>query len=337
VVTPAKRPLRSLLLPALLAAAALSLGTCKVVTGILSWSMFPSFLSGVEATRNLTQELDDLLPAGTTDWGSRIAVLRSPLYGDVDYVFLLVNTPRGNRLIVLDRNLDIVNTIDDGNFGERMMVGAQGNFVVGKVVLVGAQDSAPTELSTSDPDTNKPGVTGDHRNCLIYAGGNTLYVESYDPQYTWNTSTLYSDAIASDGGNWNVAGVGYDSSRTDEEVMLGLVRWDTGTLAVLFVHDADLATGGLSPPLEETYVSLGQGFARQLSDVRRVHYTRNGIVVRSEQDDGQCYLLDYDGGELHRFQLNVRGGLEEAYDIEGEHFYYFVRDERVLFKGRTGW
>jgi hypothetical protein len=313
------------------AIAVFTLGSCKIVTGILSWSLFPSFLSGVEATRNLRQELEDLIQGYETQFGCRIEVLRSPTYGDVDYVFLLVGTPRGNRLIVLNRNLDIVNTVENRDFGDRMMVDAEGNFIVGRERFYGADDPAPDE-PVSDGDTYKPGLAAGGLNYLLYSGGDTLYIESYSPAWAWAATNSFS--ISSAGGNWNVAGVGYDASRAAQQVMLVLFAWDTNTLTVLFVDDT--AVSAMTQPLQDNYVP-GQGFSRALQAARRAHYTRKGVVVRTEGDNDPCYLLDYDGQELNRFTLNVRGGVEEAYDVEGEHFYYFGRDELILFKGRTGW
>ena len=66
-----------------------------------------------------------------------------------------------------------------------------------------------------------------------------------------------------------------------------------------------------------------------------MHYTRKGIVIREYDRRGWLYRFD----EENRQRLSFGGRNEtlDAYDLDGERFYCIDKDQRMLYRGRTGW
>jgi hypothetical protein len=342
MVTRGKRRLRATA-AALLAAAGLAatLSGCKLVTALFSWSMFPSFLSGVEATRDLSRELDDLLPEGSTDWGVDITALRSRTWLR-DYVFLAVSTPGGSRLLVLDSNLDVINTVNGEPTGGRSLIDADGNFALGRVLLEDTVDG-PIEapLRTDLPGEWYPFFFADPSNWnfgLRQIAPNQLEYAQYTPG--WAGGPAGTPTIDAAGTFWNLVGADLLPSRAGEELMIAVWSWDRQEVAVVFA-DRTLLAGAFPGPLIDTSVDppvslLASGFFVKLRDEepKRVHYTAKGVLVRTH--DREATLYDFDGTRRLRINLG-ENEIADCYTEDGERFYYFDRDRRILYKGRTGW
>jgi hypothetical protein len=70
-------------------------------------------------------------------------------------------------------------------------------------------------------------------------------------------------------------------------------------------------------------------------DPRRTYYTRKGIAAASH--DGLVNLYDFNGNKISSLNLGHRKELRLAFNLEGTRFYCFNLDDRLLFKGKTGW
>jgi len=69
--------------------------------------------------------------------------------------------------------------------------------------------------------------------------------------------------------------------------------------------------------------------------VERMYYTRKGVVVR--HNDAQATLYRFSEKDSTPINFGTRHDIIDAYDIDGEHFYVVDKDERMMYRGRTGW
>ncbi|MBA7699070.1 hypothetical protein ES703_107756 [subsurface metagenome] len=67
----------------------------------------------------------------------------------------------------------------------------------------------------------------------------------------------------------------------------------------------------------------------------RMYYTRDGIVARHHDDRYKLY--GFDGRVILEFRDSNRKDSEEVYDLEGNYYYYFIVDERRIYKCHTWW
>jgi hypothetical protein len=316
-----------------LAAAAAVLELCSCT--LFSDTLFPEFLSGVVASRELSDKMDDLIQGEELDWDADVGVLRDA--AGTDYVFVLVWGFRGSRIVALDSNLRVLGSFDNQPYGRRLMTDASNQFVLGEVVLANPPTSiAPLSPLSTSVSADVPGFSArGTNNYLLWTNTstapNTLEYQTFTG--TWVPGTLKSVPVeAAYTGNWFLYGAAYDPQRpTDQEVVLLLRREQDSSLHVLFVPLL-LFESSLPDNLTGTY----PGFTISIQKPRRVHYTRRGIVVRSEEDR-ESAVFGLDGKRIADLDTEGRHDLRGDYDLSGQYFYYLDRDARILFKGRTAW
>lgn len=317
-----------------LAAGALALGSCAIFTD----SLFPWFLPGVTASLDLSPWIDgDLVPEDMSadDWWLDLAVLRDA--GGEDTLFILVGGYRGNRLIVLDDDLSLAGTLDDDpDLGRRALVDANGAFVIGRQILA---EPLPTEAGTAPGDQYNPAFSDGLSNYLVWVDNDQypvqLRFECYDGDWMNPVSGAASLSATDPGSRWEPAAAACDPQRpAGQEVVLLLRRWGTedepSRLRVAYLPIADFQSTLFTDATIDSY----PGFTISEVDGERACYTRRGIVV---EEHGERAWLYRSGDDRLALDVRSRHRFETAYDLDGECFYCVDKDERLLFKGRTGW
>jgi hypothetical protein len=319
------------------AAAVLALGACALFTD----SLFPWYLSGVTDTLDLSPWIDDTLvpeEMSESDWWLDLAVLRDD--SGTDRVFVAVQGYTTSRLIVLNSDLSLtvgfgVNPIDGLGVGRRAMVDAADDFVIGNRIIdnpslipgattPGWSDDLGLSIGTSDNVlfSIDYGVSPIRLICNRYSSG-------------WGATGNPSAAISTNTeDHWELGAVAYDDHRAvDQKVVLLLRKWgdenDEGR--VVYLPETDLLVGPLTEPLTSY-----PGFTVSPKDgVDRMSYTRKGVVVREHGGDATLYRFRED--DSVPLQFSTRHDVLDAYDLDGEYFFVVDKDERMLYKGRTGW
>jgi len=318
------------LLPATLAAAALlSLATCE----LFRMSAFPGFLSRVVVARDLGGQIDSLVDRYGDEWEGQVRVLRDA--GGEDYVFVLVRVFGSTRLITLDSDLNVLGTFDDPSLGSRAMVDASNRFVIGKVVLNNPPSSRNALSAPGGSDD--PGFASGGANFVLGVDGGVspdeLRYEEFDDAWTSldpPESVPIDSVIRLD--NWNLPLVFFDPVAAGKEVILVLNNWASGIFEIVFTPAAAYESGSLTGD-----VVAYPSFEISAWDIQDISYTRRGIVVSTW--DRSLTVYDFLGVPRQGLQeeINTRNEIRQAYDMDGEYFYYFDKTERFLYKGLTGW
>jgi hypothetical protein len=323
-----------------LAAGTLTLGTCTMFTD----SLFPWYLPGVTASLDLSPWIDSgLVPddMSAADWWLDLAALRDS--GGEDTLFIAAGGYRGNRLIVLDADLSLAGTLDDNpDLGRRALVDANGDFVIGRQILV---DPLPTATGTTPGDQNGAAFSDGLSNYLVWIDNGLspaqLRFERYGGAWTSPVSGMVCLSATDPGSRWEMSAAAYDPQRpAGQEVVLLLRKWgsedEPSSLRVVYMPIADFQSTlftdaeAVGDPAIDGY----PGFTISEVDGERAYYTRKGIVV--QEYDERAWLYRSGGGRL-ALDFRSRHEFEAAYDVDGERFYCIDKNERILFKGRTGW
>ncbi len=313
---------------AALAGAVLLLSGC----GLFTLSIFPQYLPGLTASKDLRLYIDDYVREQPNDWWSFMRVVR---FGGADYVFLgigLSYSP-GTKLIVMDSSLEVLKVHYDLPVGQFSMVDAQGRILFGSQAF-GAPEADPVDVpmytvASYLPPWNGGGFAYGGLNYVLWSDSGAFnYVEVSSD---WSTATPAPPASplspAVSGGTYEVRGVAWDPEHTGEEVMVGFVDWGA-RLAAVALLPATYFQAGSTAPITPT-------FTVEDADPQNIHYTRKGIVLQG--NDRRMLRYDFSGKLLEETTLPPDHEMQPAYDIDGQSYYYFDRDARMLLKGKTGW
>jgi hypothetical protein len=117
-------------------------------------------------------------------------------------------------------------------------------------------------------------------------------------------------------------------------VILVFQSYNSNQVFVFFTPASAYASGfpTTPPTLREQFPPL------MLQDVdgNRVMYTRKGIVVADW--DGRSTLYDFNLADTgKKLDLGQGGEVQVAFNLDGDAFYAFDSERRVLYRGKTGW
>ncbi|MBN1836101.1 MAG: hypothetical protein JW820_09645 [Spirochaetales bacterium] len=335
-----RKPVRRLFLALVVAAVALALGSCALFTD----SLFPWYLSGVTDTLDLSTWIDEELVPEDMDeneWGLNLAVLRDA--GGRDRVFVGVYGYMHTRLIILNSDLTLAaaaeNPLNDQPIGRRALVDAGGNYVIGETVIDGVtlQVLGAAAGGSDTMAVAVPGVPGNNYTFWVDNGVSPamLYHVRYDA--SWGGGMTFSPAQVSADSyvGFDLAALAYDDQRPSGQQLALLLRsWggEEDSVGYIVYLDETMVSADLLAPVLDSYPGFTVTPRR---GVERMRYTRKGIVVREGNDD--CTLYRFSEDDTQSLSFATRHEILDAYDIDGEHFYVLDKDERMLYKGRTGW
>lgn len=315
--SPALRTLLLLVLPALFTG-------CAFFTS----SPFPGYLAQAEVSYDLRARIDQFLGGQDYPWHAEVFVLRSSAGSDYGAVQIGIETLPNKLLVLVDRDGHIQQLSNPG-LGRLHLRDANNDFVVGQLRF------PPDALAAAVPIGGIPGdnlgFSSAFLNYLLWTDGSiTLSFSEIPPG--WGGGTNYTAQIDT-GGGFELRQVFYDPGVSGREVVLVLFNFQASRPLVLFTPAADYSGGIATPPtLRDQYPHL------ELEDVdaNSVLYTRKGIVIAD--GGGHATLLDIDGQETSKkLYLGHKKEVRIAFNVEGDTFFAFNSDDRILYRGKTGW
>ena len=318
-----RRVFPTALLPALLA-----LGSCT----FFAFSLFPGFLSQTEASVDLSARIEAFIDGRSNPLRGELFVLRGGAGTEFPCLLLHLDYASDRTLFVFDADLNLRKQHSYTSLDWLHLLDAKGDFVIGRLNF---DDTTWNYLngyygSIDGNDVWRPGFSDGIRNFVLYANWSSeLSYRKYDN--TWNPDPL---PIAATLGpdDYELSGVFHDPVRLNKEAILVLRTNIDDREAALVVRTAeDDYAAGLTQPILSNYPSTA------VSDVdpNRVYYTQAGIAAADYE--GRITLYGFDGAEIGTLSLGSRKELWLAFDLAGAHFYCFSLEDRLLYKGRTGW
>ena len=295
--------------------------------GFFTASLFPGYLAQAEASFDLGPRVDDFLSGQDYPWHSEVFVLRSA--AGVDYGAVLIgieNLP--NKMLMLVDRQGRVQQLSSQGLGRLHLRDANNNFVVGQFSF--APDFLAFALLTGGISGDNLGFSDGISNYLLWTDGsvNLSYMESPPG---WGGGSNYSVQIDT-GGGFELRGVFYDpGAAAGKEVVLVFFNYQANRVVVLLTPAAGYA-GTFLTPLLSNYPHL----ELENVDANNVLYTRKGIVVADS--DGRSILKDFNGKDTGKgLDLGHNREVRIAFDLEGDNFFAFNADDRILYRGKTGW
>ena len=297
--------------------------------GFFTASLFPGYLAQAEASFDLGPRVDDFLSGQDYPWHSEVFVLRSAAGVDYGAVLIGIENLPNKMLMLVDRQRRVQQLSSQG-LGRLHLRDANNNFVVGQFSF--APDFLAFALLTGGISGDNLGFSDGISNYLLWTDGsvNLSYMESPPG---WGGGSNYSVQIDT-GGGFELRGVFYDpGAAAGKEVVLVFFNYQINRVYVLLTPASAYPGGiGTPPTLREQYTHL------ELEDVdaSNVLYTRKGIVVADW--DGRAVLKDFSGADTGKgLDLGQRQEVRVAFDLEGNNFFAFNAEDRVLYRGKTGW
>jgi hypothetical protein len=327
MVRPVRRALpgAQLLLALLLVLPALLTGC-----GFFTASLFPGYLAQVEASFDLGPRVDDFLSGQDYPWHSEVFVLRTA--AGVDYGAVLIgieNLPY--KLLMLVGPTGGVRELSSQSLGRLHLTDASGRFVVGNLAF--DPTTLPAFSILGITNYYALGFSAGTNNYLLWtdsATSNSLQFARYGAG--WGGATNNSAQVDTNYG-YELRGVCYDQGAAGKEVILVLFNYNYNRVVVLFTPAAGFdGTVTFLTPLLSNY----QHLELENVDASNVLYTRKGIVVADW--DGRAVLKDFSGADTGKgLDLGQRQEVRVAFDLEGNNFFAFNAEDRVLYRGKTGW
>ncbi len=319
-----------LLRPAILLAAALSLGSCQVI-GFLFSSVFPATAALIKAQADLSGQI----PAGSGE-AFRVRVVESGGHG---YVVVIGSPPGGSAAYFFDLDLNPKSTFTGSSFaGSGVMADASGKIAVGSLLLDPASLSS-TQNTISLNSSYASGVDGfvgvsttsttyNVANIFVQQGSSTLSFFPYPA--SWGTGGTQTSAMLS-------AGVQLDAV------------FDDGSPTGLVYIVVSSSGGGNNPTSYFLTVSKANFIAAAIPAV--------GSPSRDNLENesfgfSQGYIFAYDTGSSSFVEIDPSTGsivksllsssndssrIRYAYRVNGGSFYGFDTRTRTLTKYTQWW
>ncbi len=304
----------------------LSLAGC----GFFTASLFPGYLAQVEKSHELGSSIDGFLGSlGGTGyrWYPKLFVLTTD--AGIDYGGVLIEIDSlPDKLLLLADSAGNLQQLKDPRLGQLHLKDAISQFVVGQAHF--APGSLPSAVFNEAVNGNYLGFAPSvSENYLVFTSGTTTITYQ---KFTsgWGAGT--ANAVTVDAvGSYELRGLYYDPGAiAGQEVVLVFFDFSSNRVLVFFTPVSSYISGPLSP------LTMYPSLQFYDADAGNVFYTRKGIVVADY--DGNAALMDFSGKETgKKLDLGQGGEVRIAFDIEGDTFYVFNPENRVLYRGITGW
>jgi hypothetical protein len=338
----------------LILSAILSLTTCDLLVAIFSMSPFPGYLAQAVASIDMRDDIEKFLGDDYVDWDSDVYTLRNSFR---EQVFLVVRrNPGPQKIYVFNTSLDLETEHAWNTYRRIALVEADPaeNFVVGG----GQFDGSTLSILNPDPENSYPPITDDTWNKYTFAHNFSNYIawNEFDQlgctEYstTWMSPNSNSTTIEM-GEERRLVGLGYekdipdpvlgtaftvyvfvygwDPSDNNGDDFLYIIRTNADTYPGPIVTDPDSLIPGLLP-----YAHASQR-VDNVRDNHPIFYTRKGVVAET-RTRGTFRLLDLEGEVIKRFYITSDERTPFDFDINGEYYYIFDRQNFRLYKAATG-
>jgi hypothetical protein len=306
--------------------AAISLCSCE----FLGLDMFPSDLKNLEASFDLGSYLAS---NGVSYNGvGRIERLTSSVSG-TSYVFVLLNSYYGRKLVILDESLSAVQALrlDSTGLGT-LMLADNGDYLVCGYDKFSASGLTATNLSdTTLANESLFGYPGTSANFVVSVSSySALDLRSYaGVSSAWGSSSSTTlDFIASTAANYDLIDLLY----TGESSRLAILMRDDSNAP--WVVDCATPAAFAAGTANAVFKLPSDG-----SD-RGAWLTSDGIVtVHSNSGPNRLVRYAYgSGAELDSLSLNVSTeGACISFDPEGRYYFRYDSLSGRLYKLRTWW
>jgi hypothetical protein len=322
------RPVRRALPGALpLLALLLVLPALLTGCGFFTASLFPGYLAQAEASFDLGPRVDDFLSGQDFPWHSELFVLRSAAGVDYGAVLIGIENLPNKMLMLVDRDRRVQQLSSQG-LGRLHLRDANNNFVVGQFRF--APDSLAFALLTGGISGDNLGFSDGTNNYLLWTDGAASNMLYYASGAGWPVGASIPVQLDYSTG-YELRGLYYDPSAAGKEVVLVFFNYQINRVYVLLTPAAGYA-GTFLIPLLSNYPHL----ELENVDANNVLYTRKGIVVADW--DGRAVLKDFNGKDTGKgLDLGHNREVRIAFDLEGDNFFAFNAEDRILYRGKTGW
>jgi hypothetical protein len=309
-------------LPLLLAA--LLLPGCRFFMA----SFFPGYLAQVEKSYDMGGKIDaflSILGSVGYPWHPTVFVLTSGT--GADYGGLLIEVEgRTERLLLMADPSGGVQQLPSPYLSQINFTNSYGNFVVGRLYFPPGYLSSYLDSGIAMDGRAFSTGSANYRLWTNSSESNLVYWQTLDPSsMPWSAGSPNPLTIGDSG--FELRGVYYDPLAAGNPLALVLFNYNYNQVYLFRTPAPPSAATSLSvdyPPL--TF---------QDTDASNVIYTRKGVVVAQ---DREALLMDFNGGETgKRLTLGQGGDKRLGFDIEGDVFYVFDPESRMLYRGKTGW
>jgi hypothetical protein len=288
-------------------------------------SLFPSYLTQISASIDLSKEMNPFIGSAGEDFECRLYVLKNS--SDREYIFVGIHvfSPDKKKVIILDNSLKVRKELEDPQLGELHMVDANGDFLIGNVLF---SQVDLTLMASPGVDPYRQGASDGTYNFIMWIDSGSpdeLQYRIYDN--AWSGGAIQNPLIGT--GVFSLENTGYSAAKN--EVALFLHRQGDDFSQVVLIP-ADHFWTGLTPP---TIISSYTVFPVDSANHENYHYTRDGIVVNTH--DGVAKLYGFDGKVKAEFPIGNDSDAVEAYDTEGSCYYHLDVQGRRLYKCGTWW
>jgi hypothetical protein len=306
------------------------LGAC----GFFLASPFPQHLAQVTHQLSVSEYLEDPTSGQVT-----MKVMNN---GSLELLFLVHHpTVENSRLLVLDERLGIVSRYEDdrsvstNRLGNLLMVRtAAAGFVCGTVLFDAAGDFTGTS-----PSTDLSSRIGN----LGFDAATEYRLFDWSIRTTSNNEKLDSSFFlaGTDGGVFlNSTGASYVLREIfhdvpDDRVAFYFRQEGTWRIEGVLYQASAFATYPYSPFLDNNPTH----FTIDNVDPAYVHYTRDGTVIRTMEEDGgrrKLQLIGFDGRVKAEFS-DYENRTVDAYAAEGDHYYFLDLEQAILYRANTWW
>jgi hypothetical protein len=181
-------------------------------------------------------------------------------------------------------------------------------------------------------DNWKPAVSDGTDNFIFETNWSTV-LNYYQYNNLWAGRTPLSMTLGTT--SYELLRVFHDPAAVGAEVILVLRTSGGNGEAAVVVRTPETSYLGASlvqPIVDNNPHTL---LSEDELDPRRTYYTRKGIAAAS--GNGLLTLYDFDGKKKSTLNLGQRKELRLAFNLEGTYFYCFNLEDRLLYKGKTGW
>lgn len=295
--------------------------------GLFTASLFPSYLSQVEASAELSEPIDALLNGRTNRLWTDLFVLRDTAGKEFPALLLFIEYSPDRSLYIMDSQFQ-PKILTYNGLDSLHVTDASGDFVVGQIII----NSSTLSFKRADSNIlgSTHGFSDGANNYLLWIDGalpDQLQCKVFLPG--WTTSGSFSALWGS--SSVELKKVYYDPARTGQEVILVLWDWGANQAVLAFTPAADYALFAL-PTILISFPSVRIGNVKP----EPLHYTRKGIMAHDYE--GNTVLYDFDGVTVKgKLRSDYRKETQEGYDLEGDYFFLYNVEDRILYKGKTGW
>ena len=328
------------------------LTTCDLFVAIFSLSPFPGYLSQAVASVDMREDIETFLGDDYFDWESDVYVLRN---SSREQVFLTVRRNPGPQIIyVFSTSLELQTTHQLNSHRRIGLVEADPaeNFVVGG----GRFDGSDLSVLNPNPDDPYPPISDDtwQKYTFTHAGNNYIAWNEYDQLVCTEYSFLWMSpttgyTIIEPGQERRLVGLGYEKDIPDPvlgtpfTVYLFILGWDSfdnngDDFLYIIRTNADSYPGPIAAGDLVTSLPPDAHASQRIENVRDNHpvfYTRKGVVAEM-RTRGTFRLLDLEGEVIKRFYITSDERTSFDFDIDGEYYYIFDRQNFRLYKAATG-